>query len=138
MRDLIGSMVGDVLAETARRLRDAGVETIGDVRTAGRSLVGFSKPLAAEERDLKRFLYARLYDLPDLKPIRIEAERIVASLAAAYREDPSLLPDRWQHGADRLDQLRTIGDFVAGMTDRFAIARHEELVGPVHLPASRF
>jgi dGTPase len=49
-----------------------------------------------------------------------------------------LLPQSWQRGGDQLQQLRTIGDFVAGMTDRFAIARHEELVGPVQLPASRF
>ena len=85
-----------------------------------------------------RFLYARLYNLPELKPVRIEAERIVANLAAAYRADPSLLPSTWQHGGDEVHQLRTIGDFVAGMTDRFAIARHEELVGPVNLPANRF
>ena len=59
-------------------------------------------------------------------------------LAAAYRADPSLLPPDWRASAGGVDQLRTIGDFIAGMTDRFAIARHEELVGPVHLPADRF
>ena len=57
--------------------------------------------LAAEERALKHFLYARLYDLPELKPVRIEAERVVAGLAAAYRDDPSLLPEPWQRGGDR-------------------------------------
>jgi dGTPase len=108
------------------------------VRAAGRPLAGFSQALAGEERELKRFLYERLYDLPELKPIRQEAERVVAGLAAAYRADPALLPQSWQRGGDAVQQLRTIGDFVAGMTDRFAIARHEELVGPVHLPASRF
>jgi dGTPase len=138
VRDMIGHMVEDVLAETARRVVVAGVDTIDDVRAAGRSLVGFSETLAAEERELKRFLYARLYDLPELRPVRIEAERVVANLAAAYREDPRLLPEWWQHGGDEVQQLRTIGDFVAGMTDRFAIARHEELVGPVNLPSSRF
>ena len=138
VRDLIGTMVEDVLAETQHRVADAGVETIDDVRAAGRQLAGFSEALAAEERELKHFLSARLYDLPELKPVRIEAERVVAGLAAAYRDDPSLLPEPWQRGGDRIQQLRTIGDFVAGMTDRFAIARHEELVGPVNLPADRF
>jgi dGTPase len=138
VRDMIGTMVEDVLAETERRVREAGVATIDDVRTAGRPLAGFSAVLAAEERGLKRFLYARLYDLPELQPVRIEAERVVANLAAAYREDPTLLPQPWQRGGDEIQQLRTIGDFVAGMTDRFAIARHEELIGPVNLPASRF
>ena len=138
VRDMIGYMVGDVLAETARRVREADVETVDDVRAAGRALAGFSDELAVEERELKRFLYARLYDLPELRPVRIEAERVVANLAAAYRADPSLLPDGWHRGGDRVQQLRTIGDFIAGMTDRFAIARHQELVGLVSLPASRF
>ena len=138
VRDMIGYMVGDVLAETERRVREAGVGSVEEVRSLGRPLAGFSDALAAEERELKRFLYSRLYDLAELKPIRIEAERVVAALAAAYRADPALLPPSWQRGGDELQQLRTIGDFVAGMTDRFAIARHEELVGPVHLPASRF
>jgi dGTPase len=135
---MIGHMVGDVLAETEQRIRDSGVETIDDVRSAGGPLAAFSGPLATEERDLKRFLYARLYDLPELRPIRTEAERVVANLAAAYRADPALLPESWQRGGDEVQQLRTIGDFVAGMTDRFAMARHEELVGPVNLPSSRF
>ncbi|HET7575578.1 MAG TPA: deoxyguanosinetriphosphate triphosphohydrolase [Sphingomicrobium sp.] len=138
VRDMIGTMVGDVLAETERRVRESGVERIEDVRAAGRQLAGFSEPLAAEERELKRFLYARLYNLPELQPVREEAERVVADLAAAYRADPSLLPADWQRGGYRVEQLRTIGDFIAGMTDRFAIARHEELIGRVALPAHNF
>jgi len=138
VRDMIGTMVGDVLNETARRVAEARVENIEEARRAGRSLAGFSAALAAEERELKRFLYARLYDSPQLRGVREEAERIVANLAAAYREDPSVLPEPWQRGGERVQQLRTIGDFVAGMTDRYAIARHEELVGPVKLPADRF
>ena len=138
VRDMIGLMVGDVLAETERRVSDSGVRTIDDVRSFGRSLVGFSETLEHEERALKRFLYARLYGLAELQPIRREAERIVANLAAAYRNDPMLMPQSWQRDGDTVEKVRTIGDFVAGMTDRFAIARHEELVGPVNLPSSRF
>jgi dGTPase len=138
VRDMIGHMVGDVLAETERRVVEAGVETIEDVRAAGRPLAGFSPALADEERALKRFLYARLYDLPELKPVRLEAERVVGDLARAYRNDPGLLPESWQHDGPEERRLRTVGDFIAGMTDRFAIARHEELIGPVNLPASRF
>jgi dGTPase len=138
VRDMIGHMVGDVLAETERRVAEAGVSTIEEVRAAGRPLVGFSPVLADEERALKRFLYARLYDLAELKPVRLEAERVVANLASAYSEDPRLLPDSWRHDGPEEQRLRTIGDFIAGMTDRFAIARHEELIGPVNLAASRF
>jgi dGTPase len=138
VRDMIGHMVADVLTETERRVAEAGVETIDEVRLAGRSLAGFSAGLAAEERELKRFLYARLYGLPELKPVREEAERIVADLAGAYRADPRLLPEWWPTSGDAIQQSRTIGDFIAGMTDRFAIRCHEEIVGPVNLAASRF
>ena len=138
VRDMIGTMVGDVLEETVRRVASSGVGTIEGVRAAGRALAGFSNALAGEERELKRFLYARLYDSPQLQGVRIEAERIVSDLAAAYRDDPSRLPPPWQRGGATTDPLRTIGDFIAGMTDRYAIARHEELVGPVNLPADRF
>ena len=138
VRDMIGHMVGDVLIETERRVGDSDVETIDDVRSAGKPLAGFSENLAAEERELKRFLHARLYDLPELRPVRKEAERVVANLAKAYREKPTLLPPAWQRDGEVVQQLRNIGDFIAGMTDRFAIARHEELVGPASLPASRF
>ena len=138
VRDMIGSMVGNVLAETARRVRDAGVATIEDARAAGRSLVGFSPDLAAEERDLKRFLYSRLYESAELEKVRKEAVRVVSNLADAYRADPSLLPEGWRSEGNTVERLRTIGDFIAGMTDRFAIRRHEELVGPVELATDRF
>jgi dGTPase len=134
VRDQIGSMVGDLIAETQRRIADAGVETCHDVRAAGRSLAGFSASVGEEERALKSFLYARLYNAPELIPIRDEAQRVVSNLFAAYREDPSLLPDNWRSDGDEVHRLRNIGDFIAGMTDRFAVARHEELVGPVDLP----
>ncbi|HET7575211.1 MAG TPA: deoxyguanosinetriphosphate triphosphohydrolase [Sphingomicrobium sp.] len=138
VRDMIGTMVGDVLAETERRVREARVETIDGVRSAGQQLAGFSDALGGEERELKRFLYARLYGLPELRPIREEAQRVVADLAAAYRADPALLPADWRRAGGEVEQLRTLGDFIAGMTDRFAIARHEEIVGAVNLPAGRF
>ena len=134
VRDGIGSMVGDVLDETRRRVEEAGVETIDEVRACGRQLAGFSEAMKGEERGLKRHLYAHLYDSAKLKPIRLEAQRIVADLAQYYRDHPASLPPGWQRGEGELSRLRGIGDYLAGMTDRFAIARHEELIGPVQLP----
>jgi dGTPase len=138
VRDMIGSMVGDVLTETGRRIGEAGIQTIDEVRAAGQPLVGFSAELAAEERELKRFLYSRLYESAELEKVRKEAVRVVSNLARAYRADRSLLPDSWRNSGSETEQLRTIGDFIAGMTDRFAIRRHEELVGPVELASDRF
>jgi dGTPase len=134
VRDGIGLMVGDVLAETRRRIQAAAVASIDDVRFAGRGLVGFSAAVTLEERTLKRFLYARLYDSAPLRPVRIEAQRVVTGLAAAFRADASLLPDGWARGGGEQARLRGIGDYIAGMTDRFAIAQHRKLVGPVSLP----
>ncbi len=134
VRDGIGAMVSDVLDETRRRVAEAGVVNIGEVRGAGRQLVGFSPAMAEEERALKRHLYANLYDSAALTPIRREAQRIVADLASLFRERPDCLPDGWQRGPGEQARLRGIGDYIAGMTDRFAIASHERLIGPVHLP----
>ena len=134
VRDGIGTMVGDVLDETRRRVRDAGVASIDDVRSFGSPLAGLSEGLAAEERQLKRLLYDKLYNSPALASVRKEAQRVIGNLAAAFREDPKLLPAGWAKGEDEPARLRGIADYIAGMTDPFAIARHEELVGPVHLP----
>ena len=135
IREQIGAMVNDVLAETRRRIADAGVESADDVRRAGRALAGFSGAFAMEERHLKRFLYARMYNAPPVQTVRKEAQRVLTGLFGAYRDDPGLLPPEWRPAdAGATATLRAIGDFIAGMTDRYAIRRYEELVGPAHLP----
>lgn len=135
VRDQIGRMVNDVLDETERRIAEARVESVDDVRAAGRSLAGFSPEMAREERQLKAFLYDRMYRSPPVKAVADEAQKVLAGLFAAYRAEPELLPIFWQAEAgDAIATVRRIGDFVAGMTDRYAIARHRELVGPVELP----
>jgi dGTPase len=134
VRDQIGTMVGDLITETRERIAETGVASPDDVRSAGRQLARFSSALSEEERALKHFLYTRLYNAAELVPVRMEAQRVVAGLFAAYRDDPSLLPVDWRTEQGETQRLRTIGDFIAGMTDRFAVARHRELVGPVDLP----
>ena len=77
-----------------------------------------------------------MYNSAPVQAVRDEAQRVVANLAAAYRDDPRRLPPDWQGEGDRIATIRRIGDFIAGMTDRYAVARHRELVGPVELPES--
>jgi dGTPase len=135
VRDQIGLMVNDVLGETERRIAEAGADSVEDARGAGRALAGFSEALAGEERALKRFLHVRMYNAAPVLAVRDEAQRVLAGLFAAYRDDPGRLPPGWLvDGAGETETLRAIGDFIAGMTDRYAIARHRELVGPVELP----
>jgi dGTPase len=132
VRELIGRMVNDVLAET--ELRAAGLASIDEIRTAGRQLAGFSAGMAAQERALKRFLYAHMYDSPEVKGVRVEAQAILAALFAAYRDDPSLLPTEWRPASDHpVAVARAVGDFMAGMTDRYAVRRYEDLFGPSSL-----
>jgi dGTPase len=133
VRDLIGAMVNDVLAETRRRA--AGLRTIEDVRGAGRQLAGFSEGMAGEEAALKAFLHARMYEAPQVKAVRAEAQRILSGLFAAYRADPGLMPAQWRpQSAGPAASLRAVGDFIAGMTDRYAVRQHREIVGPDDLP----
>ena len=135
IRDLIGLMVNDVLVETRRRVAEAGVATADEVRGAGRSLSGFSAALRDEERALKAFLHARMYDAVPVQAVRGRAQQVLAGLFAAYRGDPRRLPELWRPATnDQPAMMRAIGDFIAGMTDRYAIRRYEELVGPADLP----
>jgi dGTPase len=136
VRSQIGLMVNDLIAETRRRIRDTGVQTVEDVRAAGQALVGFSHAMRAEERELKRFMYRELYHHErQLEAARIAAT-IVGGLFAAYADDPARLPEGWRETLppDEPDRSRHIADFIAGMTDRYAIARYREIVGALELP----
>ena len=135
VRDQIGAMVNDVLAETRRRIAEKGVASVEDVRAAGRPLAGFSDAMAAQERQLKAFLHERMYEAAPVKAVRAEAQRVLAGLFAAYEGDPDLLPPEWRPASgERIAVLRAVGDFVAGMTDRYAVRSFEALVGPARLP----
>ncbi|WP_343343660.1 deoxyguanosinetriphosphate triphosphohydrolase [Sphingomicrobium sp. XHP0239] len=138
VRDMIGTMVGDVLAETRARIAAAGVETPDDVRAAGRTLVGFSEEMRTDERGLKRHLYADLYDSPELQPVREGAKQVVAGLADALIAKDAPLPGGWQRGEGETHRKRAIGDYIAGMTDPFAIRRYQDWCGKSPLPADRF
>jgi dGTPase len=135
IRDQIGRMVNDVLQETARRTAAAGVETADDVRAFGARLAGFSAEMAEEERQLKSFLYAKMYRSPPILQIQNEAKTLLARLFGAYRADPGLLPAAWRDAdTEDVTLIRRIGDFIAGMTDRYAITQYRQHIGPVSLP----
>jgi dGTPase len=76
-----------------------------------------------------------MYNAPAVIAVRVEAQKVVTALAAAYRADHKLMPPEWRpEPGDPVAALRRIGDFIAGMTDRYAIRQHEALLGPVDLP----
>jgi len=129
VRDQIGLMVNDVIEHT--RAQVEGVRSIADVRGAGRQLAGFSPAMAASERQLKRFMYDKLYYHPDQIAAAERARDVVARLVAAYSQDSSLMPDEWQARLPEREphRSRVITDFIAGMSDRFAIRACAEIYG---------
>ena len=136
IRQQIGTMVNDVIAETRSRITDSGVGTVADVRAAGRALAGFSPTMAEHERALKRFMYDRLYHHPRQLAVAEQASVLIEALFEGYRANPSAMSAEWAATlpAEEPERTRHIGDFIAGMTDRFAIARHREVVGPIEMP----
>jgi dGTPase len=133
VREQIGCMVNDLLDESRRRLDEAAPRSVEDVRAAGRPLIGFSEAMAAREKALTRFMYANLYHHPQQLDIAVRMGSVIAGLAATYKADPRLMPDKWRETlpADEPGLTRHIGDFIAGMTDRYALSRYRDLVGPI-------
>src|SRR5690606_11751642 len=131
VRQQIGEMVNDVL-ETARR-NLAGVTSIDEVHDAGRALVAFSPEMATHERELKTFLYRNLYYHEEQLATAERARSVIARLFAAYHQQPELLPESWLERlpAEEPARSRHIADFIAGMTDRYAIERYRQIFGQV-------
>ena len=138
VRDQIGVMVNDVIAATAANVADVGVASAEEVRAAGRTLGGFSPELAAQERELKRFMYTNIYHHPEQLAAAEAANRVVADLFAAYAADPRLMGDDWSARLphEECATNRHIGDYIAGMTDRFAIDRYADIFGRDAVPAA--
>ncbi len=136
VRDQIGVMVNDVIAATTANVADSGVTNVADVRAAGRTLGGFSPGLAEQERALKRFMYGNLYHHPEQVAAAEAANQILGQLFAAYAADPALMGEDWaaRLPTDKTATIRHIGDYIAGMTDRFAIDRFAEIFGREAVP----
>jgi dGTPase len=122
---MINSLVLDLIGETVRRIQAAGPASLEDVRRAG-PLVAFSAPMRAEQNRLKTFLREELYQHYRVRRMTSKARRIVSELFDAFRGDLRLLPRQFQERVAR-DGPRAIADYVAGMTDRYAIAEHRRL-----------
>jgi dGTPase len=129
-RRIITHFVEDVLAETGRRLAESGVRSQADLRDGGRAMAGFSPAIMAADRGIKDFLFARLYRHPDVVAIRRNADSILRDLFRRFLEQPDLMPEEWRAGIEVLDEAkraRRVADYIAGMTDRYAVRAHRRL-----------
>jgi dGTPase len=130
VRRLITAMIEDVTAETAGRLRRLAPHSSDDVRHAGQPVAGFSPAMAEADLAIKGFLYPRMYRHERIMRIMGDAERLVCGLFARYLERRGDMPAEWAQTADEADEaarLRHIADFIAGMTDRYALLEHARL-----------
>ena len=132
VRRMIGAMVGDVVAETRRRAAEAGVASPEDVRALGRQLVAFSPQMFEDLNRLRAFLYARMYRHHRVNRTRSAARRILRDLFALYMAEGDVMPPAWFQRTQEVDaakRARVVCDYIAGMTDRFAIEEHRRLFG---------
>ena len=126
-RRVITRFIEDAIGESSRRIAESRVASPEAVATAGRTLVGHSAAIEAADRDIKAFLFARMYRHPNVRKVREEADAIVRRLFEVYFSDPLAMPPEWAAKAERGERARAVADYIAGMTDRFAIAEYARL-----------
>jgi len=132
IRRMIGSVVTDLVEESSRRIADAAPATIDDVRNAGALLVAMSDEVGDQHRSLKRFLHRHLYSHEYKLEMTRKVQAIVRDLFEAYSGDTARMPPEFADraaGCDEAGRARVVADYIAGMTDRYAIAAHESLAG---------
>ncbi len=127
IRRMIDELVTDLIGETQRRIEDSAASSVADVRAAP-PLAGFSTETRRQSAQLKRFLNARLYQHERVVAVMERARRIIEVLFAGYRADPALLPAEHRERVEKLGE-RAISDYIAGMTDRFAMREFALMTG---------
>ena len=130
MRRQITIMVEDVIATAQTALRESQPQSSDEVRNAGRTMAHFSPEMEVADRNLKSFLYSNLYRHPEVMRVRERAAGIVRDLFAAYVDRPVLMGTQWSRGTGDMDPAglrRRVADYLAGMTDNFAVDQHRAL-----------
>ena len=134
IRRLIGIEMTDFLETTTAAIANSGAGSVDDIQRLAYNVVSFGDEIQKLNRQLKDFLFQEMYQHYRVVRMAVKAERIVRDLFNAYRSDPAILPKHVQQGIDQRGLERTICDYVAGMTDRFAVDEHQKLFDPTWLP----
>ncbi len=131
VRRMINFLILDVIDETQRRIRQAEVRSLDDVRRSKEPLAGFSKPVRQMNGAMKRYLYRNMYKHYRVVRMASKAEQVIQEIFSAYMEKPEMLPttqrQKLEEGAGPERRARIIADYIAGMTDRFALDEHDRL-----------
>ncbi|MGJ8583032.1 MAG: deoxyguanosinetriphosphate triphosphohydrolase [Marinosulfonomonas sp.] len=133
LRRVFGVMVEDVIAIAETRLQAANPQSADDIRALGKPMIRFSKKLFMELKAIKSFLFERMYRAPTVMVERKRVTKVIEDLFPAFMANPDLLPDEWSDEIktirDDTELARVVLDYVAGMTDRFALQEHERMFG---------
>ena len=134
IRQLVGIMVTDMIEATDKRLKESKAKSALDLQKLRHNVVGYSEDVQRRNRELKDFLYKKLYRHYRVVRMQVKAERLISELFNAYHQEPLILPDSMQVFIDKRGLERTICDYIAGMTDRYAIEEHRKLFNPLEKP----
>jgi dGTPase len=130
VRWIIEHCVNDLIGATQAALAQAGVQSVEDVRAAGGRLVGYAPEMAERVRELKEFLFSNMYRHWRVVRMGDKAGRILRDLFLSYVSEPRQLPPHYQAQLEREGVERVVCDYIAGMTDRFAVDEHQKLFDP--------
>ncbi len=137
VRRLINAMVTDLVTESRRRIGASGAQTPDDIRRQPDPVIAFSGAMAENDRALKRFLFTRMYRHERVNAMTAIGSRVITDLFNLFLTDPGKLPDEWRAAARDTDgtaTARVICDYIAGMTDRYALNEYRRLIGPIEMP----
>ena len=139
LRRVFGRMVEDVIAVAQGRLEAAQPQSVDEIRHMGMTIIRFSKPLYQELKAVRSFLFHRMYRAPSVMAVRAQVTTVIDELFPLFMAQPALLPEEWGPDVDAADGqtglARIVADYVAGMTDRFAIQEHARLFDVAPLTA---
>ncbi|OIQ43514.1 MAG: deoxyguanosinetriphosphate triphosphohydrolase [Roseobacter sp. MedPE-SWde] len=133
LRRVFGVMVGDVIDTTRSTLSQSGVQSVEEVRALGYPVVAFSPGIWADIKEIRAFLFTRMYRAPSVMEVRLRMAAVVEALFPYFLANPLEMPERWHEEikavSDQTGLARIISDYIAGMTDRFALQKFELLLG---------
>ncbi len=129
-RRVITRFIEDAIGESKARIAAAKVASAREAREAGRALIAFSSSMESIDRDIKAFLFAHMYRHPEVIRVRSKADRIVGALFDAYMTAPEQMPPQWLARAGEGRRARAVADYIAGMTDRYALGEYRRLFDP--------
>ena len=134
IRRLIGIEVTDLIQSIDRMIRRSGIRTVEELQKLPYNVVGFSEDMHRRNRELKDFLFQNLYNHYRVVRMSVKAGRILESLFETFVREPSVLPKQFEMAIGDIGLEETICDYIAGMTDRYAIDEYQKLFDPVSLP----